>query len=268
MFKALSTVVTTWPFAISLIVLIANDAWLKYAYPGMASGKLSDYAGIAIVSLLLLTAYPNYRRTVCAAIIVGFSWWKSSLSQASIEAINLHLPVSIGRTVDYTDLTAFVVMPFCISVAARPMDFAIPRETVRRLIRGPIIVLTALSLMATSVIPTRQDYQVRGSEKTSDFDRLAVAETIAQVATRHGLKCDECSSRTSRARYFGGGVALKYTFVGAKGISFELAAYSGGLFEASGKEKVNRLREELKSQLAILYKDLEYVEQPIKIDAR
>jgi len=261
MLQALRTMATTWPFVASLLVLIANDAWLKHTYPGVISGKLSDFAGIAVVNLLLLAANPNRRRFVYGAIIVGFAWWKSPLSQPAIDAINLYLPSPIGRTVDYSDLVAFLVMPICTVVAARPMAFAIPCQAVRRLILGPVVVLTTLGLMATSVIPTRQDYQVRGSERALNLDRSAIAETVAQVAAKHGLVCDDCSDRTSRAHYRGNGVSLRYAFTGSKGISFEVEAFPNGIFlGASGRDKADRLRNDLKSRLASSYKDLEYVE--------
>ncbi|HEU4589588.1 MAG TPA: hypothetical protein VFS13_01665 [Steroidobacteraceae bacterium] len=38
---------TTWPFVLALATLIVNDAWLKPNYPGLVTGKLSDFAGIS-----------------------------------------------------------------------------------------------------------------------------------------------------------------------------------------------------------------------------
>jgi hypothetical protein len=49
------SVLTTWPFVLALTTLIANDAWLKSAWPGLITGKLSDVAGIAVVALLALS---------------------------------------------------------------------------------------------------------------------------------------------------------------------------------------------------------------------
>lgn len=116
--------------------------------------------------------------------------------------------------------------------------------------------------MATSLIPTRQDYQVRRTDGASSLDREAVAETVGQVAARHGLKCEDCSNLASGGRYSGKGIHLRYVFVGANGSSFEVEALPNGLFfGASGREKADRLRDDLKSRLASSYKDLEYVEQ-------
>ena len=260
--QAIRTIASTWPFVVSVLVLIANDAWLKQAYPGLVSGKLSDFSGIAIVSLLLLAANPKRRSLMYGLIISGFTWWKSPLSQPVIDAINLHLPSPIGRTIDYTDLLAFAVIPICALISARPMTFAVPNQTVRRLMLGPVVALTTLGLMATSVMPTRQEYQVRPTERAADLDRSAIAESVAQVAAKHGLVCDECSDRTSHAHYRGKGVFLKYAFTGSKGISFEVEAFPNGIFfGAGGREKADRLRNDLKDRLASSYRDLEYIEQ-------
>jgi hypothetical protein len=51
------TVLTTWPLLLALATLIVNDAWLKSAYPGLISGKLSDIAGIAVVALLGMSGF-------------------------------------------------------------------------------------------------------------------------------------------------------------------------------------------------------------------
>jgi hypothetical protein len=259
--RALCTIVTTWPFVVSLLVLLANDAWLKAVHPGLVSGKLSDFAGIAIVSLLLLAALPNRRPIVVAAVVGGFAWWKSPLAQPAIDAINLQLPLPIGRTVDYTDLVAFLVIPLCAVVAARPGAFAIPNASLRRVLLAPIAALTLLGLMATSVMQTRQDYQVRAARPTTGFDRAAIAETVSQVAAQHGLACEDCSDRVTRARFNGRGISLWYVFIEPKAISFEVSAIPEGFFFGpSGQQRADRLRNDLKSRLAAAYKDLEYVE--------
>ena len=259
--RDLRQIVTTWPFLLALATLIANDAWLKHAHPGLLSGKLSDFAGIAVVGLLLLAALPRRRRLATAIVAVGFAWWKSPLSQPAIDAVNTWLSSPVGRVVDYTDLVALVVIPACAAVAARPTDYLLPGRTLRRLLLAPVIALTTLALMATSVIPTRQDYQVRSADRAPDLDRDAIARTVAQVAALYDLRCDDCTHATSGARFHDVGLTLQYEFVGARAISFDVEAYPNGFFfGASGKEKADRLRNELKSRLARDFRDLEYVE--------
>ena len=63
----LAGVITTWPFVLSLVALLLNDFWLKRAAPGVVTGKLSDFAGLAIVTLLLLALWQQRRRVVYLA---------------------------------------------------------------------------------------------------------------------------------------------------------------------------------------------------------
>lgn len=254
--QRLRAVVTTWPFMVSVLLMVINDAWLKAAYPGVLTGKLSDIAGIAIVCLLLLTAQPQRARLVCLAIFAGFAWWKSPLSQPAIDAVNAWLPLSVGRTVDYSDLLAMLVIPLCIPVIANPTAFQVAGPTLRGFLLPPIVVLTTLGLMATSMIPVKQDYQIRRVEGAGLWDRQLVADTVLRVAREHGLDCEKCDDPTSSARYEGKGLYLDYSFVGDRAISFSVDAGR----HAKGADRADRLRTDLKLRLASLYSELEYVE--------
>ena len=262
MLRNVSRIVTTWPFLLGLSTLLVNDAWFKGAYPGFLSGKLSDFAGIAIVGLLLLAAQPQRRRLVCGGIIVGFAWLKSTFSQPAIDAIDSLLSYPIGRTVDYADLIALVVLPACATVASNPSPFALRRRALRRLSIAPVALLTVLGLMATSVMPTRHDYQVRRADRAPVLDREAIAATIAEVAAAHGLRCGDCSGHSGGGRFDGDGLHLSYSFSGTRTVSFRVDALPDGIFfGARGREKADRLRDDLKSRLASSYEDLEYTER-------
>ncbi|MEI9940107.1 MAG: hypothetical protein WDO69_23040 [Pseudomonadota bacterium] len=53
------------PLAVlSVVVLVANDHWLKHAHPGLLSGKLSDFAGVFLLPLLLHALFELSYRTV------------------------------------------------------------------------------------------------------------------------------------------------------------------------------------------------------------
>jgi len=263
MFQNLRTIVTTWPFIASVFMLIINDTWLKGAYPGTLSGKLSDFAGIAIVSFLLLAAQPQRSRLIYAVVFVGFAWWKSPLSQPAIDAANVLLPLPIGRTIDYSDLLATLVMPLCAAVTSNPAAFQISGRTIRKVLLVPVVALTTLGLMATSVAPVKYDYEIRRSASSGELDRQSIADTIAMVAGEHGLKCDECRHRTYSARYRGNEMELEYSFIGDRAISFRFFGFYRAtflFFGRGGEAKADRLRADLKRRLASLHGDLEYVE--------
>lgn len=263
MHRRLLAIVTTWPFVASLLVLLANDLWLKQAMPGLVTGKLSDFAGIAVVAMLLGAAWPQRPVRIGVALALGFACWKSPLSQPLIDALNLHLPVRVGRVIDMTDLVALCVIPSCHAVASDPMRHAIPGTAMRRVLVMPVMVLTTLGLMGTSVIPVRHQYEIRTLGTTSDFDRKAVAATIAEVARLHGLSCEDCTDPTAQAFYRGKDTWLRYRFVGERAIAFDASAWPSSVFSSysTAREKAERLRGDVKFRLARDHGNLEYFER-------
>lgn len=261
MLRYLRHVLTTWPFLASLVVLLMNDFWLKASYPGLVTGKLSDFAGVALVGLLLLALNSTHPARTMTVVAVTFAWWKSPLSQWIIDAFNVNSPLTIGRVVDYTDLVAVAVLPAVAIVARRPLAFQIPGETIRRILVVPVAALTILGVMATSLVQTRQDYQVRQPDPTTHLNRDEIVQALARIAENHGLKCQDCTETSSRALYDGNGTTLEYWFIDDNSIAFRVRAYPNGLFFGmSGLEKADRLRSSLKAELGSRYKGLEYVE--------
>ena len=261
--QGLGAIATTWPFLLSLLVLLINDAWLKAAWPGFVTGKLSDFAGVAIVSLLLLQVLPRHRHLAYGVVVLGFSWWKSPLSQPLIDVINRHLPVEIGRVVDYTDLAAFLVMPWCGAITEKLQAYALPGKLLRRVLLAPIVGMTVLGLMATSVIRTHQDFQVRPADQSRDLDRAAIAQAIAEVAQAHGLKCLDCAQPMLAGSYDGKHIRFRYAFMGGAAVYFKVEATPSGLIivGSSGRENADRFKREMKARLAQVHTGLEYVEQ-------
>lgn len=49
--RPVAKTVLSWPFLVCLGVLLANDWWLKAAYPNAITGKLSDLSGVAVVGM-------------------------------------------------------------------------------------------------------------------------------------------------------------------------------------------------------------------------
>jgi hypothetical protein len=253
-------VLTTWPFVLALTTLIVNDAWLKGASPGLVTGKLSDFAGIAVVTLLGLSFLPRHRVLVCTVIIAGFTWWKSPWSQPFIDAVNSLLPITMARTVDFTDLFALLVMPACAAAARRLEDFAIPGAASRRLLLAPIGATTLLALMATSTLPPRQGYGFRTIETTGEINRSEVVEKIDRVARDQGLKCQDCADPLNKATYEGKGIQMTYIFTDARTVAFWVAGDEQGMFGGGDRKKLDRLRSQLKRQLAGTRAGLEFVE--------
>jgi len=250
---------TSWPFVCAVVVLLLNDWWLKSAHPGILSGKLSDFSGIAIVGLLAIAAWPHRTPQIYAVTSAGFIWWKSALSEPFIQLVNAYAPVAIGRTVDYTDLVALIVLPACSYIVAHCQAFALPWPTVRRVLFVPVIAATVFGTAATSTVPMHEDYGIR-STYCDEPCRDQVHEEIAAVAARHGLVCDACplsdGSMVYRSKY----LLMSYRFSSTATVAFSIEESPGGLPGASGRERVDALRSALKTVLAKRFEALQYAE--------
>ena len=256
--QRLVQVLTTWPFLVSLLALLLNDSWLKYALPGPVTGKLSDVAGIGIVTLLLLAACPR-RLPVFALVAVGFAFWKSPLSQPLIDAMNAYLPFPTARTIDYTDLLALLIMPLYACVAADAGKFRVLTRG-SRLLWPPVAVATAFALMATSVPRLMEVYQVRQADPAAELNRTVMASAVAEVAADFDLVCADCVDPLKQARFDGKGLYLSYSYPDARTIDFEVESYPSSVFVRGTVKKATKLKAALKKRLSRVYTNLEYVE--------
>jgi hypothetical protein len=252
-------IATTWPFILSLIALILNDSWLKQMYPGMITGKLSDFAGLAVVGLILLSIWPNRSVAVCCTLSAVFLWWKSPASEPAIQFVNTLLFCQIGRTVDYSDLLALAILPVCQHIVSYHRNYVLPWPGVRRLLMPPLVMATLFGIMATSVVPTRQEYVIKSADSMSPLNCEAVAEVIKTVAKKHDLSCISC--KCTSGTYRGNNTEMRYTFLDGA-ISFHIQSFNPSPFYgASSEKKVNALNDSLKKALGEQFQGLEYVEQ-------
>lgn len=104
-------ILTSAGFVAGLIVLLANDFVLKQAYPGVLTGKLSDFAGLFIFPMFWAAFRPRWSREIYVATALAFMWWKSPWSQGAIDGWNALELWDVGRVVDWTDLAALAVLP-------------------------------------------------------------------------------------------------------------------------------------------------------------
>lgn len=262
--QAIPAVMASWPFLASLALLLLNDGWLKAAHGGIVTGKLSDFAGLAVVGLLLHAAWPRRAWWVSAGLALAFAWWKSPASQAFIDAFNALGWIRLGRVIDYSDLIAVAVLPACHAVVRRVDSYALPWPAMRRVLAAPVAALTLLALMGTSALPLRQQYDVRSRAPGHELQREAVAAAIMAVAGRHGLQCIKCGQPTEGATLSDAYLSLTYVFVGPSAVSFTVSAVSPmakpGFFGATARDRADALRGALKDELARHFAGLEYVE--------
>ena len=102
-----------WIFLTGLILLALNDHYLKAAFPGKLTGKLSDLAGLLIFPMFLAFVLPRHGKIMPLVTGLVFICWKSPWSTPLINLFNSIVPakMQLYRTIDYTDLLALAVLP-------------------------------------------------------------------------------------------------------------------------------------------------------------
>lgn len=136
-------------FLTGLMVLVINDHWLKMRYPGVLTGKLSDFAGVLIFALFLAYVCPRWAKAMPLVTGLWFIFWKSPASTTFIDWYNTWAPIRITRIVDYSDLVALVMLlpaGYIIRRTESPSEPFVNRRTVAAL----LIIPCTLAFMATS----------------------------------------------------------------------------------------------------------------------
>ena len=250
---------TSWPYVLALAVLLVNDALLKYEYPGFITGKLSDLAGLAVVSLPLFAAFPRHARAIYLAVGGAFLWWKSPASGAFISYMNDVLPLTMARTIDYSDLVALAILPFCAKFAAREPGSLVKSVALRRWVLPPLLLATLFGVMATSYPRYKRDFNIRAIESAAPIPRNEIAEAITQVAKARGLKQQPPNPPHWEGAFKGRGVFLTYTFLEGNqvgvGINIDPGMYGNGEMR-----RAEKLSAEIKKTLSLRFKGLQFDE--------
>ncbi|MDO6432910.1 hypothetical protein Q4E93_20040 [Flavitalea sp. BT771] len=139
-----------WAFLPCLLVLALNDHYLKAAYPGWLTGKLSDFAGLLIFPLFLAYLFPHRASAMPWLTGLFFIFWKSPLSTPCIDTYNTFAPIGITRTVDYSDLLALAVLPLSSHLIRHIDRYRMFRRPRPGLAAPYLIIPCSLAFMSTS----------------------------------------------------------------------------------------------------------------------
>ena len=107
-------------FLVSILLLLVNDIYLKYAFHNWVTGKLSDFTGLFAFTTFFLVFFQGYKKQVIIFCGLFFAWWKSPLSDPIIDIFQ------INRIVDYSDLIALTVLPGAYFIITGKYDPTIP----------------------------------------------------------------------------------------------------------------------------------------------
>lgn len=257
----------SWPFVLALITLLINDHYTKAAHPGFVSGKLSDVAGIFGVGLLAFAARPGRPLLVAAVLFASFLWWKSPASQPFIDAVLSLGYTRIGRTIDYTDLGAFIVLPAARRAAGRLAHLQMIDARFRRAMTIPVLVTSALAVAATSPpenVTLREEWAIRPISGAPRLKWSEVSQAVDAAAEKHDMKTRNWRPNAESVRYarrlltldwaLGADGAVKFTMIGD--------TESGFFFADDIPEIMAALKADVKREFRSRFGELEYIELP------
>jgi hypothetical protein len=138
-----SELLTSPIFALSILLLLANDHVLKEAWPGLVTGKLSDIAGVVMIAIVL-AAVLGHAGVAVTATAVSFGLLKAVPFVAEWSAPVLG---GVTRTDPFDLLALLVLVPVWWWLRSRPavgVDGQARHRTVLR------IALVSAAVFATS----------------------------------------------------------------------------------------------------------------------
>lgn len=163
-------------FLAGLSVLLVNDFVLKPHLQNTLSGKLSDLAGLFVFPLFWVALFPRLRHSIYLFTIIGFAFWKSVYSQPLIETWNAFTSLPIGRTVDYTDLLALIVVPFSFRYSLRPVPAARRKLTLYAISVVSIFAFAATSYSSKTQFENQYSFAVSKRELLERMQKLTTQD--------------------------------------------------------------------------------------------
>ena len=150
-------------FLIGLSILLSNDFIFKEQFHNGFTGKLSDFAGLFVFSLFWIAFFPRRKTFICVATAVLFVFWKSSYSQFLIEGWNHIAFFGVNRTVDYSDLSALLILPLAYFYCKTFAGVCVSRRFIYAIAVVSVFAFTATQYSQKT--PFNDQYQFTSSRK-------------------------------------------------------------------------------------------------------
>lgn len=165
--------VATIGLIVAVAILVVNDHVLKAVWPGFVTGKVSDFAGLFAFPLFFSAFLPKHRSAVYWSTGAAFVLWKSPLISPLLLAWNSLGAFELGRTVDWTDLAALLILPvsYRYSLLARaPSRGAAWRA-----------VVCGVSLLAFTATSYRTTFDYDDTAYSASVSRAELLKTILEL---------------------------------------------------------------------------------------
>jgi len=182
-------------FLVGLLLLLLNDFVLKGQFHNAFTGKLSDFAGLFVFSLFWAAFFPRQKTFVWIAIAAFFVFWKSAYSQSLIDAWNGLPFFGIQRTVDYSDLSALLILPLSYRFVERASQISIPRPLIYLISIVSIFAFTATQFSQKASFNDQYVFESSKEELLKRISRLPGEEVMDRFWNADRLKIvfDACT---------------------------------------------------------------------------
>ena len=182
-------------FLLALLVLLLNDHFLKTAFPGWLTGKLSDFAGLFVLPVLIYAIAGKWigtnRGLATLHVLIGtaFVIWKIAPIEILFAAISRFLPIGMpGRVKDATDLCALAILPLSYFYTRKFQNEALkglPSRT-RDALAHFMVILSGLAVIAT---PSGRSYRIEPNiERKTDIDQAKLIALFEEVLAKNGVE--------------------------------------------------------------------------------
>lgn len=178
----------SWPFFVSLLTLLLNDYYLKGAYSNWTTGKLSDFSGIFLVSLVLFAVAPSRRRLCGGAVAILFTLWKSPMADPLIDLMRGFGIIGFGRVVDYSDLIALVMIPLAALTVKRQRCPVPLKPRLQTVLAIPAIAVFVFAVTGTSYATFSHKYTIQKSNPNVVTPPEVVLQVINTAAQENGFE--------------------------------------------------------------------------------
>ena len=139
-------------FIVGLFILLLNDFYLKYEFGNFITGKLSDFAGLLIFPMFVVSIIPRLNKSISFITGIGFIIWKLPLFSPFIDLINQYSPITIYRVIDYSDYLALLILPLShYLINYGESRLFIERKNFKYMLRYALLGISFFAFCATSV---------------------------------------------------------------------------------------------------------------------
>ncbi|MFH2049944.1 MAG: hypothetical protein ABIJ12_10910 [bacterium] len=146
-------------FILSLLILILNDHFLKANYPSFLTGKLSDFAGLFLITIFMFAIAASIFKQkshllyLHIAIALLFTLWKLAPVEKILIWLNEISSIPMpSRVKDPTDLIALVILlfSFMFLTSRLKITFNINLGLYKKILATLVLLVSGWSILATS----------------------------------------------------------------------------------------------------------------------